>query len=64
MLDQANDARALSQAHDQVFAALTSSPSDARQASYEEMLAPTLGLLAELQLLEQIVLEIERELRD
>lgn len=61
MLDQANDARALFQAHDQIFEALTSS---SRDAGDEEVLAPTLSLLIELQLLEQIVLEVERELRD
>ncbi|HEY8126124.1 MAG TPA: hypothetical protein VIF88_11985 [Methylocystis sp.] len=66
MLDQANDRRALRdfQADDQIFAALTSSMRDAQQASVEDMLEPTLGLLVELQLLEQFVLEIERELDD
>ncbi len=68
MLDRANDRRAQSlrdfQADEQIFAALTSSMRDAQQASVEDMLEPTLGLLVELRVLEQIVLEIERELDD
>ncbi len=68
MLDQAKDRRAQSlrdfQADEQIFAALRSTAGDAQQASVEDMLEPTLGLLVELQLLEQIVFEIERELDD
>jgi hypothetical protein len=66
--------RRRSEAHDQVCAALTSLRSLARDTEefrrhavtedFEGMLAPTLGLLAELRLLEQIVVEIDRELAE
>lgn len=66
--------RGRSEAHEQVSAALTSLRAlaldtevlrrHAVSEDFEGMLAPTLGLLAELRLLEQIVVEIDRELAE